>query len=392
MIRTIKNNIKNCDKVLLTLTLIMFIFGLLNIVTASSREAVVRYDASLYHYFYRQLLILLFAFTSSIIIICLNTREYQKMVKIGFAVIIFLCGYLLVSGTSIKGAANWIEIPIIGQFQPSELAKLIIIMTLAVVFEKYHNIFQNKEAKRYDKIAIVLAVGIVIPFIVFLQKDFGTAFIIFTIFFVLFLSSPILKKDKIKTIILIIMIFIIGGIGRYLMSGYIFTSAQMSRFDFTNPCQKYENSGYQICNGYIAINNGGLKGLGISKSKQIYSYIPEPHTDSVFAIIAEENGVLICACIFLVFTIILWRIIKISSESYTKRGRYIGLGVATYIFLHLFLNLGGLFGLIPLTGVPLPFFSYGGSFCVTLVWSLAVVQRINIETQIKNQKNINKNA
>ena len=143
-------------------------------------------------------------------------------------------------------------------------------------------------------------------------------------------------------------------------------------------------NGYNICNAFIAINDGGLFGVGIGKSTQKYSYIPEPHTDSAFAIIAEEYGVIGCAFIFIGYTIILWRIIIISSNASTKRGRYMCLGIATYVFAHILVNMGGLFGLMPLTGVPLPFFSYGGSFVISLIAAFAIVQRVNIET--KNQK------
>ena len=158
----------------------------------------------------------------------------------------------------------------------------------------------------------------------------------------------------------------------------------MARFDFFNPCSKYEKGGYQVCNGFIAFNDGGLWGLGIGKSKQKYSYIPEPHTDSVFAIIGEEWGFLKSTFIFIVYAYILKRILDLSAKASRVRGKFICLGVATYIFSHILINLGGLFGVIPLTGVPLPFLSYGGSFAISLIGSLGLVQRVHIET--KNQK------
>lgn len=382
-----KKNLKDLDKPLLFLTIGMFVFGLLNIVTASSREAVVRYEASLYHYFFKQSEMLIIGSLLSIFIINANTKIYKKLAKIGYIIILFLCTYLLFYGTSVKGAINWLNIPIINiAVQPSEFAKLIIILYLAILFEKYNNFFQIKENKRYEKIGIVLLVGLAIPGIVFLQKDFGTMIIMCTIFMVMFLASPIKKEDKKSTIIFLIVTAISMCLLLLLVKGYIFTDAQLERFDYFKPCTKYETSGYQICNGYIAINNGGIFGLGIGKSKQIYSYIPEPHTDSVFAIIAEENGVLRCSIIFVIYIIILWRIVKICSNASTVRGKYICLGVLTYIFMHIFVNLGGLFGLIPLTGVPLPFLSYGGSFTITLMCALSLVQRVNIETKNKKIK------
>ena len=177
----------------------------------------------------------------------------------------------------------------------------------------------------------------------------------------------------------------LAGLIIYNVQGYILNDQRISRFkSYLDPCGNYENGGYQVCNSYIAINNGGLFGLGIGKSKQKYSYIPEPHTDSAFAIIAEEYGIYRCVFIFIGYIIVLWRILVISSKSNTLRGRYMCLGIASYIFVHIFVNLGGMLGLIPLTGVPLPFLSYGGSFVMSLIAALAIVQRVCVES--KNQK------
>ena len=173
----------------------------------------------------------------------------------------------------------------------------------------------------------------------------------------------------------------------YLKQGYILNEARISRFtSFLDPCGNYEKGGYQVCNSYIAINDGGLWGLGIGKSKQKYSYIPEPHTDSAFAIIAEEYGIYRTIFIFILYGIVLYRIAVIGSKASTLRGRYICVGILSYIFVHIFINLGGMFGIIPLTGVPLPFLSYGGSFVLSLIASLAIVQRIAIETKNKKIK------
>jgi cell division protein FtsW len=195
----------------------------------------------------------------------------------------------------------------------------------------------------------------------------------------LFLASPVLKKEKISTIFFLILVAACGLIVIKSQKGYILSEEQMARFNFINPCKNYLDGGYQICNAYIAINNGGLLGLGIGKSQQKYSYIPEPHTDMVFAIIAEEQGLLRSSLIFLGYAVILYRILNLSSKVETLRGKYITLGVAAYIFAHILINLGGLFGMLPLTGVPLPFLSYGGSFTMALILSLALVQRVHIE-------------
>ena len=381
----IKKLFKNIDKPLFFVMLIIIIFGLLNIVTASSRETVVRYEQSLYHYFFQHLIMLSIAFIGSLVIIKTPTKSYKLLGPFLYIVVLCLLLYLSVVGIAERGSINWLSIGGF-TFQPSELAKPVMIVTLALLFEKFYKKIRMPNTNHYDMIGFILGAGLIMPVIVFLQGDLGTSLIILGIFFVMFISSPILKIDKFKIIIFLFIVGVIGIIGVYSIKGHILTEAQTERFDFFNPCSKYEDSGYQICNGFIAINDGGLLGLGIGKSKQKYSYIPDPHTDSVFAIIAEELGFLLSTLIFIAYIFILGRILRIATNASTVRGRYMCLGISVYMFLHILLNLGGLFGILPLTGVPLPFLSYGGTFTICLVCSLAIVQRVHIETY--SQKSI----
>jgi cell division protein FtsW len=380
--KKIRNIINDMDKPLLFVTIVFFIFGLLNIVTASSREAV-SLNVPLYYYFFKQSEMLLIGLVGAIFIINFDTRKYYKYAFIAFVVITVLLLYSLAAANETRGALNWINL--FGfTFQPSEFAKPVIIVCLALIFEKTSSKLRDKSAPHRDIIATIIVAGCAIPAIIFLQKDFGTMFIIFCIFLVMFFASPILRIEKVKTIGLLTGLVFVAGFMMFSIKGHILTEAQLARFSFFNPCSDYEHGGYQVCNGFIAINDGGLFGLGIGKSKQKYSYIPEPHTDLVFSIIAEEYGLLKVFPIFIVYLFILYRILNLSSKANTIRGRYMCLGVATYIFMHILVNLGGLFGVMPLTGVSLPFLSYGGSFTITLMCSLALVQRVHIET--RNQK------
>lgn len=377
-LRKIINYYNDMDKPLLFITLFLFTFGLFNIVTASSSEAVLRYEQSLFYYFFRQLGMILAGLFMSTFIIRKDTKRYGFFAFISFIGITFCVLYLFLYGTFHKGAQNWLTIGPI-TFQPSEFVKPIIIVCLSLIFDKTKNKLRNKKLKHYDIIGVILFVGLFNSVVIFLEKDLGTMLILMFIFMTLFLSSPILKKEKTKTIIFLIIVGICGLLVIKNQKGYILSEEQMARFNFINPCKNYLDGGYQICNAYIAINNGGLFGLGIGKSQQKYSYIPEPHTDMVFAIIAEEQGLIRSSLILIAYAIILYRILNLSSKVESLRGKYITLGVASYIFAHIIINLGGLFGLLPLTGVPLPFLSYGGSFTLALIISLALVQRVHIE-------------
>lgn len=383
MFKKIKKTFADMDKILLFTTLILIIFGTLNIVTASSREAVVNRNANVFYYFFRHSIWLSIGLIAFLVLISkVETKYYKFLMPFLYILVLIMNLILVLKGVSTRGAQNWFSLGFI-KIQPSELAKPMLILTLSLLFEKFHNKITQSNESHVNIIWFIIGVSVILPVLVFLQKDLGTAIILFGIFVMIFYASYISINEKIKYT-LAIGIVIVGVVLIKYSDGGILSNAQLSRFDFFNPCSKYESTGYQVCNAYIAINNGGLTGVGLGKSTQKYSYIPEPHTDMVFAIIAEENGVLICSLIFIAYIIILYRILKLSMKTKKISNKYICIGVATYIFLHIFINLGGLFGIIPLTGVPLPFLSYGGSFTISLIASLGIIQRIHIET--KNEK------
>lgn len=381
-----KNYLSKVDKPLFYVTLVFFIYGLLNIVTASSREAVVRYEVSTYYYFYRQLIMLFVGYTGFAIILNIHTANYKRMISYLYMIILFLIIALFKYGEEINGAKNWLSIPGLGTIQPSEFSKLIQIVFFGVIFEKFYKILKSNDPDRFYKIGYIFIIALLIPILVFFQVDLGGTIIMLGVFGFMFIASPIKFTDKVLITVSAIVVFVLACI--YIINANLLNAAQLSRFNYINPCSRYELTGYQVCNSFIAINSGGLTGLGIGKSQQKYSYIPEPHTDSIFAITSEEYGFAFCTLIFIAYAFVIYRIIKISMKCQSLRNYYICIGIASYIFFHVFINIGGILGLIPLTGVPLPFLSYGGSFTITLVAALGVVQRINIENINKKDKKI----
>lgn len=382
-LKMLKKAYKDMDKVLLVIVILLFIFGLGNILTASSREAVVNGGVSMTYYFKKQLIVILVSFAIAQIVLLLPTKRYYDLMKPAFLIFNGLLLWLVLFGEEIKGAKNWILIPGLGMsFQPSEVMKIIVLCSLALLFEKFYRHLKNPKSNKIN-IYVIIVLCVLIPMaLIFLQKDFGTMLILLIISFILFMTSPILVQDKFKIMGYVCIILAASCLVIYLAKGYVLSGAQLARFkNFWRPCDTYETGGYQVCNCFIAINNGGFLGVGPGNSTQKYSFIPEPHTDSVFAIFAEEYGVLWSTFLFLAYIIIIKRIINISSNATTIRGRYIALGIATYITFHIVVNLGGIFGLIPLTGIPLPFLSYGGTYAITLIIAIAIVERIHIETK-----------
>ena len=227
-----------------------------------------------------------------------------------------------------------------------------------------------------------------IAVLIMLQPDLGTTVIFLTIMFLMFMSLNISHKVKRNIIFTmaalgIVVIFLLMNNGVQ-----VFFERQLSRFNFSNPCseEKFYTTGNQLCNGYIAFNNGGLTGLGLGNSTQKYLYLPEAYTDFIFAITVEELGLIASIGILILMFVVLWRVFIIGKKATTDRGRLMCYGIFWYILLHVCINLGGVFGLIPLTGVPLPFLSYGGSFMICMIMALSIVQKVNIETRIEKDQ------
>lgn len=337
------------DKPLLILTIICLIFGVMMVGSASSLKAYMTFGDS-YYYFKRQLLFIAIGLIASIIIIKTPIRKYKNIIYVVLAGVTAALIYVLVSGKISNGVTGWLFIGGFG-IQPSEFAKTALILFFALTFERYMRI---KNISNVQKV-LPFIVPIVFIFLVFEQPDFGTMMILVGITVAIFFMVPYDKKTKFMMVLFTIISVLILALVM-VISGKGLSDSQMSRFNFKDPCTRYrESTGYQVCNGYIAINSGGLFGSGYGNSKQKYLYLPEAHTDFIFAIIIEEMGLIVGIIMLLAYFIIIWRIIMIGKKSYNLQGSIICYGVAVYIALHIIVNLGGVLGVIPLTGVPLPF-------------------------------------
>ena len=368
--------VSKIDKVLLALIILFSIFGLIMVLSASSMESYMRYDKSPYYYFIRQLIFVGVGFVIYFILHIIPLSFYKKLSSVFIYMIILVMIALIIYGKSTREVVSWFKIGPI-KIQPSEFAKLFSIIYLSSYYGKYKDNLDD-----YWIIIKPLIPIIIICILVALQPDLGTASIIALISFSIFCLAPIPKQNRkmfnkiIVAIIGLVVLLFVSTKGKFLKD------YQLQRlFSYwNNPCENYQNEeGYQLCNSYIAFHNGGLKGSGIGASTQKYLYLPDSYTDFIFPIIVEEWGYLIGIVVIIFYAILLFRIFKIAKKSKRISSALMAFGVFTYITIHIVVNLGGVTGLLPLTGVPLPFLSYGGSFTLTLFISLGLVQAISIE-------------
>lgn len=374
-------NFSKMDKPLLFLMITFFIFGLVMVLSASSMESYMRYGYDLYHYFYRQALFIVLGLVGFFIIIRIPTKSYSFFSYLFMIGIIVVLGILLGYGYVAKSAQSWFKIGSLS-IQPSEFAKIISIMFLGCYYGKHRDSLNNVKILIWPIIPIVIIFGMVL-----VQPDLGTALIIGLISMFMFFSLPmpkkILNKFKLSVVILVLLV----GLVFVCTGGKILKDYQKERFNFKDPCLRYQDdSGYQLCNSFIAFKNGGLTGQGIGKSTQKYLYLPESYTDFIFPIIVEEWGAIVGIIIVTMYLFIIYRLYRIARRANSLQSSLIGYGICIYLFLHVAINLAGVMGLMPLTGVPLPFLSYGGSYVISLMGALAIAQRIAIESNDVSKK------
>ena len=366
--------LKKLDKWLVICVLILSVTGLVMIFSASNVTSYMQFAKSPYNFFIRQFIFLIASLIISFFVLKIDTKIYEHFGLFFMIVIIGLLGGVLVYGKITNDASSWCRLGPI-TIQPSEFAKVITILWFSTYYSR------KEHCTDFKKVLFPLILAFGIALLIAIQPDLGTTTLYLGIVFFMFLELPINWKIKRNSFIGLIVI-VAGCLLLLLNNGVqLLFERQVERFNFLNPCERIYSTGNQVCNGYIAINNGGLFGKGLGNSTQKYLYLPEAYTDFIFAIIVEELGLLISVGILLLLFIILWRIFLIAKRSKTTRGALICYGVFWYILLHILINLGGLLGLMPLTGVPLPFLSYGGSYLMCLIISLALVLRVDYESK-----------
>jgi len=273
---------------------------------------------------------------------------------------IFLLLVVFLPGVGIKalGAKRWINLGFT-VLQPAELAKLTLVIYLSAWFS-------SKEKGRL--VSFLLLLGMVTGLIV-LEPDLGTTLVIaataVTMYF--FSGAPI------KQFVMLIPVLVLGALGLAISSPYRFRRVTT----FFNPENDPLGASYHIRQATIALGSGGLFGVGIGKSRQKYEYLPEANTDSIFAIIGEEVGFIGAAGLLILFFILISRGFQIARRVEDPFGRYLALGITSWIGYQVIMNIAAMVALIPLTGVPLPLLSYGGSSLIVVLTGLGILVNIS---------------
>ncbi|WP_345774105.1 FtsW/RodA/SpoVE family cell cycle protein [Mammaliicoccus sp. A-M1] len=312
----------------------------------------------------------------------LKAKAFQQFIIIGVIILLIIT---LILGSEINGSKNWLNLGFFS-IQSSEFLKLASIIYLSYIIDKKMSQARIYNIKTLLPPLFMLGFGLVL---ILVQGDLGGTILNIGIILFILMYSDIKNIVKIQLFSSISLPFVI-----YLIYTLIFDTKntyRLNRIKVIMEPFKYENGeGYQLSNSLLAIGNGGVTGQGMGNGIMKLGYLPEPHTDFIFSVLAEEAGLIGVIAVIALYMYITFKGIIYANTTKNNYYKIICIGVVSYLFLQVFINLAGISGIIPLTGVTLPLLSYGGSSLLSISVAfgllLATTKKINMEKDLETDK------
>lgn len=362
-----ENREKGTDYVLLLYFVILLVFGLLALSSASVAVGMQRFGSP-YYFLKHQILygvlpglLLFFIFIN----VSISKLRKAKTLLYFFSIILLAMVFIPGIGASYgMGARSWINIFGLS-FQPGEVVKLTMIIFLASYLAEIGKNLQNFK----EGFLVALGLCLIPIFLDAAQPDTGTAAILLGICF----SMLFFAQAKLSHLSLLLAGAVVALVILVLIAPY-----RMNRLTtFLHPELDPQGKGYQINQAFLAIGSGGLFGLGLGQSRQKFEYLPEVHADSIYAIISEEMGFIVSSALIILLLLIVHRCFKLAKATPDKFSQLLVCGILSWFFLQSVLNIGAIIGVFPLTGVPLPFVSHGGTALIVNMAAVGILLNIS---------------
>jgi rod shape determining protein RodA len=354
--------IRNMDKPLLIATLLLTIAGVMVLYATTVKAAGVGTDVDALNQ-------MIFAGLGIAVVAALTAIDYRLWLRLtgfAYAASIFLLILVDIAGQTALGAQRWIDIGFF-RFQPSELVKIVLILVLAKLLSQNYD---RLEQPKYLLQSILLT-GLPVM-LVLAQPDLGTALVLLAIWFMMILVSPI-PKGYVLALAVAGILFV--PIGITMLQPY-----QRDRLTvFINPAADPLGRGFNVVQASIAVGSGQLFGRGLAAGSQSQlNFLPSQHTDFIFAVWAEKLGFVGTILMLALFTLLITRIIIVANRSRDRFGMFVCVGIATMLLFHILVNVGMNMGIMPVTGIPLPFISYGGTSLIVALAAIGLVQSVAV--------------
>lgn len=360
-----KRELKNVEWSLLIVAIILSIIGLIALFSATQET---EHDE-----FNKQIIWLAISLVIMVIVMLI---DYEAMVKVSFIFygifILLLIGVLFTP--AINGATSWFDIGFFS-FQPGEFAKIFVILFLALAIRKIQSKNKN-DINKPTKLLILLAIVGLPVILIIKQPDYGTALAFIVATCMMLITAGIDKKYIIITAILAAILIPVSY-------NFILPEHAKKRIDiFLNPESDPRGAGYNIIQSKLAIGAGGLTGMGILKGNQTQlGFLYPKTTDFIFAVIGEEMGFVVAGAVIIMYVFFISKCIYVAKTAKTDTGAIIASGITGIFLFHMVENIGMVMGLLPITGVPLPFISYGGSSLITNFIFIGLLLNISSKRQ-----------
>lgn len=353
------------DFTLLIVILLLLTIGLIMVLSASSPSALSESGDS-YKYFSKQLLFAILGIIAMLVISKIDYRFYQRFYKHAWIISLILLALVLVMGKNVNGSKRWIYLTDTLSFQPSELVKILMIIFYAGILTK-----NRDELAKYNQ-GFLKHICLLAPIIglLMLQPHFSASIVIVGICSIMMIVAGCKFKHFIVTA---------GSVGiPTIMALIMFSPYRLQRVvTFLDPWKDKTGDGWQVIQSLYAIGSGGLFGAGLGDSKQKYLYIPEPHNDFIFSILGEELGFIGCAVVLILFAIFIWRGVLIAMRAPDMFGSLVAVGITALIAIQVIINVAVVTSSMPVTGMPLPFFSYGGTALFVILCEMGILLNIS---------------
>jgi rod shape determining protein RodA len=368
--------LRHLDYLLILATAGLIVYGMTMVYFASRNDI----DGSPLYYVRQQLIAVVAGLVAAVIVSLLDYELYRRFQWLLYALAVFIVVAVLPLGENVNGATRWIDLGVT-RFQPSAAAVLLLALSIGAFLSDRMELLGSRRIT-----LIVLLLAAIPAFFVYQEPDFGSAMVIMVlaVAMLFFYGTPwthfaVLAATGLTAFVVALKVLPLVGIN--LIQQY-----QLDRlFVFINPGEQKDAAGYNVIQSMIAVGSGALTGRGDMATQTTLDFLPEHHTDFIFAVISERNGFLGASILLVLYALFIWRALRIAVLARDMYGSILAGGIAVMMLFQVFVNIGMTIGIMPVTGIPLPFISYGGTAMIAFLIFVGLLEAIHLRATITSE-------
>ncbi len=361
--------LRHLDYLLIAATLGLVVYGVAMIYYATRTDI----TGDPLYYVRQQLIAVALGLAAAVVVSLLDYEIYRRYQWALYAVAVVLVAAVLPLGLNVQGATRWFNLGFM-RLQPSALAMLFMVLSIGAYLADRMDLLGSRRVT-----LVALGLVIVPALLVYKEPDFGTAIVLVVLVVAMLFFYGTSWKHFVVLAGAAVALFVAAFKALPMLGIHVVNSFQIERlFVFVNAARDPSGSGYNIIQSTIAVGSGGFGGRGNMATQTALDFLPEHHTDFIFAVIGERNGFVGATLLLIIYAVFLWRCLRIATLSRDMYGSILAGGIAVMVLFQVFVNIGMTIGIMPVTGIPLPFVSYGGTAITIFVVLVGLLQAIHL--------------